>query len=110
MEDSAAAPDLERALAYAHRAIGRREQTVAEMRALLERRGVEAPVIDDAVEHLGASGLLDDARFAQCFATDKRELDLWGARRIESELSRRGVGAGEIAAVVGAGDRDEELE
>ena len=110
MEDSAAAPDLERALAYAHRAIGRREQTVAEISALLERRGVEAPLIDVAIEHLCASGLLDDARFARRFATDKRDLDLWGARRIESELSRRGVGAGEIAAVVDAGDRDEELE
>jgi regulatory protein len=110
MEDSAPAPDLERALAYAHRAIGRREQTVAEIRALLERRGVEAPVAEAAIDDLLASGLLDDSRFARRFAGDKRDLDLWGARRIATELGRRGVGAPEIEAVVGETGRDDELE
>jgi len=114
MDDSVHhAPDLaelERALAYAHRAIGRREQTVAEIRALLDRRGVEEPVVEAAVEDLRASGLLDDARFARRFAEDKRDLDLWGARRIATELGRRGVGDAEIAAVVDETGRDDELQ
>jgi regulatory protein len=108
MDDSV--PDLERALRYAHRAIGRREQTVAEIRALLERRGVEEPVAEAAVGELLANGLLDDARFARRFAGDKRELDQWGARRIASELGRRGVGGAEIAALVDETGRDDELE
>jgi regulatory protein len=108
MDDSA--PDLEKALRYAHRAIGRREQTVAEIRALLERRGVDEPVAEAAVGELLASGLLDDARFARRFAGDKRDLDQWGARRIASELGRRGVEAAEIAAVVDETGRDDELE
>jgi regulatory protein len=110
MEDSAPPPDLKRALAHAHRAIGRREQTVAEIRALLERRGVEEPTAEAAVGELLASGLLDDARFARRFAGDKRELDQWGGRRIAGELGRRGVGAAEIAAVVDEAGRDDELE
>jgi len=110
MEDSAPAPDLERALAYAHRAIGRREHTVAEIRALLDRRGVEEQVSETAIGDLLASGLLDDARFARRFASDKRDLDLWGPRRIATELGRRGVGGSEISAVVGDTGRDDELE
>jgi regulatory protein len=106
------APDLaelERALAYAHRAIARREQTVAEVRALLERRGIGAATIDAAIAELEGAGLLDDARFARRFAGDKRELEQWGNRRIAGELGRRGVGADQIAAVVDESDRRDEL-
>ena len=87
------APDLaelERALAYAHRAIARREQTVAQVRALLERRGVAEATADLAVEELVGTGLLDDARFARRFAGDKRDLEQWGSTRIARELDRRG--------------------
>ena len=113
MGDSASAPDLaelERALAYAHRAIARREQTVAQVRALLERRGVGADTADAAVEELLSTGLLDDARFARHFAGDKRDLEQWGSGRIASELGRRGVGAEQIAAVVADSGREDELE
>ena len=100
--------ELERALGLAHRAIGRREYTVAQMRELLERRGLSQGTIDAAVVELAGAGLLDDARFARRFAGDKRELEQWGGRRIASELGRKGVSEDEIAAVVGAhGQRDE---
>jgi regulatory protein len=102
--------ELERALSYAYRAIARREQTVAEVRALLERRGVGEPTIDAAVEELRSTGMLDDARFARRFAGDKRELEQWGARRIASELDRRGVGPDEIATVAERAARSDELE
>jgi regulatory protein len=101
-------PELERALGLANRAIGRREYTVAQMRGLLERRGLDEDTIGAVVVELVAAGLLDDARFARRFAGDKRELEHWGGRRIASELGRKGVSEAEIAAVVGAhGQRDE---
>ena len=102
--------ELERALAYAHRAIARREQTVAQVRALLERRGVEAATADAAVEELVGTGLVDDARFARHFAGDKRDLEQWGSTRIARELHERGIGADQIAAVVGENDRRDELD
>jgi regulatory protein len=102
--------ELERALAYAHRAISRREQTVAQVRALLERRGVAEVTADLAVEELVGTGLLDDARFARHFAGDKRDLEQWGSARIAGELDRRGIDAEQIAAVVAETDRRGELE
>jgi regulatory protein len=102
--------DLERALAYAHRAIARREQTVAQVRGLLERRGVEASTADAAVDELLATGLLDDARFARRFAGDKRDLEQWGSGRIASELDRHGVEPEQIEAVVAESGRQDELD
>ena len=77
----------------AYRAVGRRERTVAELRTFLERKRVEPEAIDDAVAELTEAGLLDDARYAQRFAEDKRELERWGSERIARELQRRGVAA-----------------
>ena len=102
--------DLERALGYAHRAIARREQTVAQIRGLLERRGIEAATADAAVEELLATGLLDDARFARRFAGDKRDLEQWGSGRIATELDRRGIEPDQIAAVVAESGRQDELD
>jgi regulatory protein len=109
-EPAADLAELERALAYAHRVIARREQTVAEVRALLERREISEATAELAVEELLGTGLLDDARFARRFAGDKRDLEQWGSTRIAGELSRRGVDAEQIAAVVAESGRQDELD
>lgn len=101
--------ELERAIQLAHRAVGRRERTVAELRALLERKRVEPEAIDGAVAELRQAGLLDDARYARRFAEDKRELDRWGSERIARELHRRGVAPEQIEAAVADQSRDAEL-
>jgi regulatory protein len=102
--------ELEKALGYAHRSLARREQTVSEIHARLERRELSPATIDAALTELRETGMLDDARFARRFAADKRELDQWGTRRIVTELERRGVGREEIAAVAGESGRGDELE
>ena len=48
------------------------------------------------------TGWLDDARFAERFAEDKRELERWGSERIERDLQRRGVPPDLIAPALGA--------
>jgi regulatory protein len=63
-------------------------------------------------------GILDDARYACRFAEDRRELDHWGAERIERKLLSVGVepelivaacavqdGAGELDAAVAVLER-----
>ena len=82
---------LEHALALAYRHLNRRERTVAEMRRHLLGRGVAAGEAERAIEVLQDQGYLDDARFVRQFATDKRELDQWGAERIKRVLLERGV-------------------
>ncbi len=104
------ARERERAIQLAHRAVGRRERTVAELRTCLERKRVEPGAIDDAVTELTASGLLDDARYAQAFADDKRYLDRWGSERIARELQRRGIAPDLIESVLSDRSRDAELE
>ena len=88
-----------------------RDRTVAEMRTCLERKRVEPEAIEHAVGELAAAGLLDDARFAERFAEDKRSIDRWGAERIERDLLRRGVARRARRARRWPGrDRDAELD
>ena len=101
--------ERERALRFAYRAVGHRERTVAELRTFLERKRVEPAAIDDAVAELTEAGLLDDARYAQRFAEDKRELDRWGSERIARELHRRGIPDELIEAAVADRSREAEL-
>jgi regulatory protein len=107
MDAQPARSELERALDLAYRAVGRRERTVAELRTCLERKRVGPEEIDVAVAELREAGLLDDARFAQRFADDKREIDRWGSERIARDLHRRGVAPDLIAAVADYGQEAE---
>jgi regulatory protein len=104
------ARERERALQLAYRAAGRRERTVAELRTMLERKRVEPEAIEEAVRELTEAGFLDDARYAQRFAADKRELERWGSERIARELQRRGVPPDLVEAAVADRSREAELE
>jgi regulatory protein len=102
--------ERERAIQLGYRALGRRERTIAELRTLLERKRVEPEAIDAAVEELLEAGLLDDARYAQRFAEDKRELERWGSERIARELQRRGIHPELIERAVADRSREAELQ
>jgi regulatory protein len=101
---------LQHARDLAWRALNRRDHTVAEIVAVLARKRVEPAVIDAVVGELCEQGYLDDARFAQRFAEDRRRLDDWGAERIERRLRALGVDPELVAAAVGCQGADEELE
>jgi regulatory protein len=101
--------ELERALDLAHRAVGQRERTICELRTLLELKRVGPEAIDAAVGELCQEGLLDDARYAQRFAEDKRELERWGSERITRALHRRGIAPDLIEAAVADREREAEL-
>lgn len=77
------------AVAYAY--LNRRERTVAEVRARLERAEVRADEIDVVIAELLELGYLDDARYARVFTEDKRALEAWGSERIARALRERGV-------------------
>jgi regulatory protein len=101
--------ESERAIDLAYKAVARRDLTVAELRARLERKHVPPEAIDDAVAELEETGFLDDARYARQFAEDKRELEQWGTERIATDLRRRGIAPQLIDAAVSTHDRDSEL-
>src|SRR5579863_7927470 len=54
--------ELDDAVARCHRYLGRRDRTVAEVRAHLERIGVRPHLVDEALEAVSEAGYLDDAR------------------------------------------------
>jgi regulatory protein len=82
---------LQRALDLGYAYLNRRERTVSEVRARLERKGVSSELIGTALQMFTEQGFLDDERFAQLFVSDKRELEQWGSERIRRGLLARGV-------------------
>jgi regulatory protein len=88
------------ALAYAY--LNRRERTVAEVRARLEKAECPAEEIDAAIAELLEFGNLDDGRYARVFIEDKRNLESWGTERIQRGLLERGVEREVVAAELAA--------
>lgn len=102
------AAELHDAIATAYRYLNRRERTQAEMRAHLERAGIDAGCVEQSIEALVDDGQLDDRRFARLFIQDKRELEGWGSDRIRQVLLARGIESDLIeAALTEAGGEDE---
>jgi regulatory protein len=91
--DPPARTETERAVDLAYQAVGRRDRTVAELRAFLEGKRAGPAAIGAAVKALQDAGYLDDERYARRFTQDKRELERWGTERIARDLHRRGVPA-----------------
>jgi len=100
---------LAQAIELGFRYLDRRARTVGEMRRHLEHKRVEASVADRALDTLIEDGYLDDARFARLFVQDKRELELWGADRIERALLGRGVDRELVESALAPPDSDGEL-
>jgi regulatory protein len=101
---------LQAALEVAYRQLGRRDRTVAELRWYLRRRELDPAAIEAALAVLVEQSYLDDARYAQRFAEDRRTLDGWGAERIARRLEEAGIAPEHIAAALAAHDGDDELQ
>lgn len=89
--------------------IGRRERTTEEIINWLAERDYGPEEIEAAVGRLIEEGLLDDERFAELFAQDKRELTGWGPERIALALAERGIARHQIDAVCAEG-HDSQVE
>jgi regulatory protein len=100
---------IERARALAWRSLNKRDRTVDEVGGLLLGKRVEPAVADQVVTELIELGYLDDARYAERFAEDRRRLDGWGSERIARRLRELGVDQEAIEAAVAAQDPEAEL-
>jgi regulatory protein len=94
----------------AFRAVNARERTEHELRAFLERRRLEAPVIEEAIAEMVNLGFVDDTGYAQRFADDRRLLDQWGSERIARDLARRGVDRDVIEGALSGVERGDEMQ
>jgi regulatory protein len=90
-EGGADAAALDVALASCYRALGRREHSVAELRARLARAALDPSVIEEALEIVREQGYVDDVRYARLLVEDRRTIAGWGAERIRGRLEAAGI-------------------
>ena len=72
--------------------LSRREHSVAEARRKLLDYGYRSEEVEGALEKALSSRFLDDERFTRAFIAERKRRG-WGRRKIELELSRRGIDA-----------------
>jgi regulatory protein len=88
--------DVDGLLGYAARILTARAQTVSELRGKLTRRAAAREDVDEAMRRLKENGYLDDQRFAESFASWRRDSDGLGRTRVVRDLLARRV-APEVA-------------
>jgi regulatory protein len=81
---------------FAVKALSRRAQSTAELRAKLRLRAAEESSIEEVIARLKEYGYLDDRRFAESFATARLENERFGKARTLNDLRARRV-AGPVA-------------
>ena len=86
--------DLDGLMTYAARALSARSQTSGELRQKLMRRAARAEDVQQALERLKELGYLNDQRFAESFASWRRENQGLGKTRVVRDLLARRVAPG----------------
>jgi regulatory protein len=91
---------------YAIATLGRRMRTVVELRRLMRNRVEEgetgATKILAVVHRLEEQHYLDDPAFAATFARLRQDNEKFGKRRVQQELSRKGVNSALISTTLDA--------
>jgi regulatory protein len=88
--------DIEGLLAYSARVLTSRAQTISELRQKLTRRAADRQDVDEVLRRLKDGGYLNDERFAESFATWRRDNEGLGKTRVVRDLLARRV-APEVA-------------
>jgi len=83
--------DVEGLLGYAARTLASRAQSSGELREKLKRRAERREDVDEVMRRLKDAGYLNDKRFAESFASWKRENGGVGKTRVLRDLMARRV-------------------
>jgi len=83
----------EQALPWALRYLSYRPRSELEVKNFLSQKGCEPQVIAAVIAKLRSLNYLDDLSFAQIWARSRLESRGYGPRRVERELSQKGIGA-----------------
>jgi regulatory protein len=76
---------------YALRTLSSRAMSTGDLRARLRRRAAEPADIEGVIQRLNESGLLNDQRFADSYATARLENQGFGKMRVLRDLRQRRV-------------------
>jgi regulatory protein len=83
--------DANALIAYAAQALSARALTISELREKLKRRAAEPADVDEVLAHLKESGYLNDQRFAESYASWRRDDGGFGKTRVMRDLMARRV-------------------
>lgn len=72
------------------------EHCCLEVKAMLERHGVEKPDIESIIKHLVKEGYVDESRYADAFVHDKVRFAKWGRAKIAQALWQKRI-PGDVA-------------
>lgn len=86
------------------RLLSHRSRSEAEMRQRLRMRGIEDGIIEEEVERLRTSGLIDDEKFAKAWVEDRRRMAPRGRRMLRYELLGKGIDPGAVDEATGTID------
>jgi regulatory protein len=93
-------------LEYAVRMLGRQMRTERDLRRLMRTRAVEGAegvqAMDAVVARLKELNYLSDTRFAADYTRLRKEGEKFGRRRVQQDLSAKGVASETVGAAVGA--------
>ena len=78
-------------MAYSARILSARAQTISELREKLKRRAAEPGDVDEVLGRLKQMGYLNDERFAEGFASWRRDQEGLGKTRVLRDLMARRV-------------------
>jgi regulatory protein len=78
-------------MTFAARALSARALTVSELREKLRRRAAEASDVESVLARLKEGGYLDDRRFADSYASWRRDDGGFGKARVQRDLMTRRV-------------------
>jgi regulatory protein len=84
----------------AFRLLGRRQHSAFELKLKLKQKGYLDELINSVVNQLLESNYLNDYDFAKSFAEENIKNKLWGQRKIEAELIKKGVNRGIISQII----------
>jgi regulatory protein len=101
-------PERTRARERSLRLLTQREHSRAELAVRLRDDGYPPSAVEDTLQALVRSGLVDDVRFADAWA-HSRARQGYGRRRIATELAQRGVSEDVASAALDAACSDDEV-
>lgn len=88
--DAIAAIEARVCFAVAVDALSRRDHAEGELARKLRHAGYRSEAVDAAIARAREMRFVDDVRFASYYIEERKRAG-WGRRRIEAELSRRGI-------------------
>lgn len=101
--------ELEFAYQRAIRYIGYRMRSVSEVKQKLKQQDIDTVVIENVIERLQKSGLLNDLSFAQMWIENRSEFRPRSRRMLAVELKKKGIQSDIISQIIEETTSDEIL-